>query len=294
MLQQLPEGVRLDKGLGGQDCLFIDTPLCQAQIYLLGACVTDFQPRGGEPVLWVSPKSAYQPGKAIRGGIPICWPWFGPKADDAKAPQHGFVRTRLFTLDKVTAGADGAVTAQLSFRPSDETRALWPHDFELIYTVTAGKTLHVELTTVNPGAQPLTINEALHTYLRVGEVEQAAVAGLSGTSYIDKVDGGKRKAEASHGVLLSGETDRVYLDTHGECVVTDPLLKRRLRIGKSGSACTVVWNPWADKVKGMGDMGEGAHKTMLCVESANAAEHAVTIPPGGRHTISTTLAVESL
>jgi D-hexose-6-phosphate mutarotase len=293
MTLRLPEGARLDKGQGGQDCLFIDTPLCTAHIYLLGANVTHFQPKGQDPVLWLSPKSLFQPGKAIRGGIPICWPWFGPKADDPKAPQHGFVRTRAWTLDEVTRNADGSITARLGIKSSDETRAAWPFDFECQYSVTAGKALRAELTTINTGSKAFHLEEALHTYLQVKDVTKASVTGLADLTYIDKVDGAKRKHEGTAPVVLSGETDRVYLKTHGTCVVEDPQMRRRIHVKKSGSACTVVWNPWAEKVKGMGDMGEGSFATMICVEAANSAEHGVEVEPGTRHTVQTILETQS-
>lgn len=253
-----------------------------AQVYLHGAHVTRFQPRGQQPVLWMSEQSLFAPGKPIRGGVPICWPWFGPHATDSSLPTHGFARSRLWTLDETAALHDGRTRVVLSLRSDEQTLKLWPHPFVLRYTVTVGATLELDLRVDNPGTVPFTCAEALHTYFTVGDVRQIRVAGLTGTTYVDKMRKGERFVEAGD-VTVTGETDRVYLGTTATCTVDDPLLTRRLVIAKDGSQATVVWNPWIAKAKAMPDFGDDEWPGMLCVETVNALDHALTIPAGGSH-----------
>lgn len=265
----------------------------EAQIHLLGAHVTRFQPRGGQPVLWMSGKSLFAPGKPIRGGVPICWPWFGPHPSDHSQPVHGFVRTRLWTLEETAALDDGRTRVVLTLRSDEETLKLWPHPFILRYCITIGTTLDLDLRIDNPGPAPFTCAEALHTYLTVGDVRQITISGLSGTTYVDKLRNAQRFTD--HGdVTITGETDRVYLDTTAACTVHDPLLARRLVIGKDGSQATVVWNPWIAKAKAMPDFGDDEWPGMVCIETVNALDHALTVPPGGSHRMTARIGAEPL
>lgn len=262
--------------------LTIRNAACSAEIHLQGAHVTRWQPHGRDEMLWLSERAVFAPGVSIRGGIPICWPWFGPHPTNPHAKAHGFARTRLWTLDHVSDNVD-QTHVRLSLRSDDATRALWPHDFELMLDVVCGATLDVSLTTRNVGAAPFTITEALHTYLAVGDVRQVAVDGLTGVRYADKV----RNCEAvQHEALLTfaSETDRVYA-TESECVIIDG--ERRVRISKRGSYSTVVWNPWVEKAARMPDFGDHEWPGMLCIEAANALDAAVTLAPGAAHTIGT-------
>lgn len=264
----------------------------QAQIYLHGAHVTHFQPHGGQPVLWMSGQSQFAPGRPIRGGVPICWPWFGPHPTDSTLPAHGFARTRLWTLEETAALNDGRTRVVLSLRSDAESMRLWPHDFVLRYIVTVGTTLDLDLRIDNPGMVPFTCAEALHTYLTVGDVRQVRIGGLAGTTYVDKVRKAERFVEAGD-ISITAETDRVYLATTTTCTVDDPLLGRRLVIAKDGSLATVVWNPWIAKAKAMPDFGDDEWPGMLCVETVNALDHALTIPGGGSHHLVARLAAEA-
>jgi glucose-6-phosphate 1-epimerase len=284
-------GVTVEPGQGGLTRVTVETAIAAGHVYLHGAHVTHYQPRGRGPVLFVSGKSHFAAGKAIRGGVPVIFPWFGAKADDPKAPQHGFVRNVPWKLRGITAGPDGAVAVTFAFGPSAETRKVWPHEFELLYAITFGAALEMSLQVRNAGTTPFRYEEALHTYLAVADVRKATIEGLGGREFIDKVDGFRRKTQPPGPFTLDGETDRVYLNTPDTVVVNDRNATepaggvRMLSVEKQGSASTIVWNPWIAKAKAMADFGDDEWPRMLCVETANAAENAVTLQPGKTHTM---------
>jgi glucose-6-phosphate 1-epimerase len=264
-----------------------------AQIYLHGAHVTRFTPRGAQPVLWMSAKSFFDPAKPIRGGVPICWPWFGPHPSDSTLPAHGFVRSRAWTLVETSALHDGRTRVVLGLTSDDSTLKLWPHAFALRFTITVGSTIDLDLRIDNPGAALFTCAEALHTYLTVGDARQISISGLSGTTYVDKLRQAQRFTDAGD-VTITAETDRVYLNTAATCTVRDPLLGRQLVIAKDGSQATVVWNPWIAKAKAMADFGDDEWPGMVCVETVNALDHTLTIPAGGSHHMVARIGTEPL
>lgn len=262
-----------------------------ATIALHGAHVTAFQPRDQGPVLWVSAKTAFRPGKAIRGGIPVCWPWFADHPTDPTKPAHGFVRTARWTVAGTAVVDDDATRIRLRLADDDATRALWPHRFELELAVTVGRSLDVALGIRNTGDAPFTSGGALHSYFAVADVTQVAIEGLDGRPYVDKVDRLARKVQRGP-VRIDGETDRIYLETTDACVIDDPGLRRRIAIHKAGSRSTVVWNPWRAKAASMTDFGDDEYPGMVCVETANASDDVVSVPAGGRHELRTTIRVE--
>lgn len=281
----IPDVVDIGVGKGGLTRLAITAPAADANVYLHGAHVTHFAPARGKPVLFLSDESHFAAGKAIRGGVPVIFPWFGPKAGDPAAPAHGVARTIEWELTGVRQAGNGDVSIVLELSASDATRALWPHDFHLRYTVVVGKSLCLTLEVQNTSAEPWTFEEALHTYLSVGDVRQVSIEGFAGRYYLDKVDGQKRKTQPPGPITIVGETDRVYLDTTETIAVTDPLFARTLRISKEGSASTVLWNPWVAKAKALSDFGDDEWPMMLCVETANAGENAMSLAPGASHTM---------
>lgn len=262
-----------------------------ASIALQGAHVMAFQPRDQRPVLWVSARSAFRPGKTIRGGIPVCWPWFADHPTDPAKPAHGFVRAAAWSVVE-TAPADEDAT-RIRFRIADDpaTFALWPHRFELELAVTVGAVLEVALTIRNAGDVAFTSAGALHSYFSVGDVAQVAIHGLDGGRYVDKVDRQARKVQRG-AVRIDAETDRVYLDTTAECVIEDPGRRRRIHVAKEGSRSTVVWNPWIAKAASMADFGDDEYTGMVCVETANALDDVVSVPAAGRHVLRATVRVE--
>ena len=281
-------GVTFEPGQGGLPRVSVSTPAAEAHVYLHGAHVTHYQPRGRRPVLFMSGSSHFAAGKAIRGGVPVIFPWFGGYAKDPKAPAHGFARTQAWGVrDVKRRDGDGAVTVSLALGPTPASRALWPHEFEAIFDVTVGPALEMALNVRNTGSTAFTFEEALHTYLAIDDVRKATVEGLAGREYIDKVDGAKRKKQPAGAMRIEGETDRVYLNTPDTVTVTEGSSGagggRKLSVSKQNSAATVVWNPWIAKAAAMADFGDEEWPGMICVETANVAEHAVTLAPGQSH-----------
>jgi glucose-6-phosphate 1-epimerase len=288
----IPGVVKFQPGNGGLTRIVITSPAADAEIYLHGAHVTHFQPNGHDPVLFMSSKSLFSPDKPIRGGVPIIFPWFGPKADDSSAPAHGFARTLEWDVREVKQ-ANGAVVIALGLTPSDATRRWLSNDFELIYTVSVGVELELSLEVRNRSSEPLAFEEALHTYFNIGDIHQVGVTGLSGRVYIDKPAGMQRKTQAGT-IRFEEETDRVYLDTTETVTASDPAMKRRIVISKEGSGATVVWNPWIAKAKAMADFGDDEWPRMLCIETANAADNAISLPAGQSHIMQANISVEKM
>jgi glucose-6-phosphate 1-epimerase len=280
---KLPDTVRIEAGRGGLRRVAINTPLAQAEIYLHGAHVTRFQPHGQKPMLFMSGKSWFEPGKPIRGGVPICFPWFGPRQDGRQGPAHGFARLVEWELTGAETASDGAVEIGFRFVSNAATREHWDGDFEMNYRVRVGAALGLELLVRNTSSQPIRIEEALHTYLAVSDVRQVSIEGLAGTTYSDRVGTPHTATEGTAPIRITAETDRVYMDTRSTCVVHDPGWLRRLVVEKTGSETSVVWNPWIAKAKAMPDFGDDEWPAMLCIETCNVRGHAVAIAPGQSH-----------
>jgi D-hexose-6-phosphate mutarotase len=288
----IPGVVKIEPGAGGLTRVAITGADTEAEVYLQGAHVTRCCPRGGRDVLFTSAKSLFQPGKAIRGGVPLIFPWFGAKAGDAAAPMHGFARATEWSMTSATQAHDGSVSVVLELAASDATRKAWPHEFALRYTVKVGPTLDLTLEVTNKSAAAFTFEEALHTYLTIGDVRQAKIDGLAGRDFLDKTDGLRRKTQPSGPFSLDAETDRVYLNSPDTVTVTDAQLGRRLIVAKEGSKTTVLWNPWIAKAKAMADFGDEEWPGMVCVETANAAENAVTLDVGKTHKMLASIAMK--
>lgn len=284
----IADQLKFTEGPGGLVFAEIDNDLGHARVCLQGAHVTTFRPRDqAEPVVWLSERARFAPGKSIRGGAPVCWPWFGPHATEKDFPGHGFARTVMWQVIASTAPDDGETQLTLMLMPNEQTRAQWPHATRLELAISVGRSLRLALTTTNLDTEPVTITEALHTYFHIGDIGEIRVTGLEDTVYVDKVAGSTRHTQAGP-VTFSGEVDRVYVDTEATCEIVDPRLGRRIVVAKSGSRSTVVWTPWAEKAEKMGDFGADGWRRMVCVESANALENAVTIPAGDSHCLSVT------
>jgi glucose-6-phosphate 1-epimerase len=286
---EIPGILRFEPGEGGLTRIAITTPTAEAHVYLHGAHVTHFRPQGHEPLLFMSRQSHFAHDKPIRGGIPIIFPWFGPRAADPSAPAHGFARTLPWEVREVKQAGD-AVTVTLVLRPSDVTRRWLALDFELLYTVTIGANLRLSLEVQNRSSSTLTFEEAFHTYFAVGDVRHVVIEGLSGRTYIDKTAAMQRMTQSGP-VRIERETDRVYLNTPDTVTATDPTLGRRIMVATQGSATTVIWNPWIDKAKAMADFGDDEWPRMLCIETANVADNAVNLAAGRSHTMSAVISV---
>src|SRR5579864_2990825 len=209
----IPNALRFEGAPGGLVRAVISTPAAEAEVYLQGAHVTHWTPRGQRPVLFVSPKSLFQPGKAIRGGVPIIFPWFGPRGDGKSGPAHGFARTMEWAIEGTQLHSDGRVEITLALAPNDATRGFGYAAFSLRFRVTVGSKLAMELETRNDATEPLVYEEALHTYFAIADIHQASVSGLEGTTYIDKTDRFKRKTLGNEPIRIAKEIDQVHLST---------------------------------------------------------------------------------
>lgn len=271
--------------------LDVATRLAEAQVYLQGAHVTRFQPRGQRPVLFMSERSAFMPGHPIRGGVPICFPWFGARSDGGAGPAHGFARISDWQLAESRVADDGTAYLTFLLAAGDATRALWKADAEVRYDVQIGSELRLALSVSNYATEPLCLEEALHTYLAVSDVRQVSIEGLAGARYQDRLVPDHTFTQGAEPVTIRAETDRIYAPTRAACIVHDPGWGRRLVVEKSGSESTVVWNPWITKARAMPDFGDDEWPSMLCIETCNVREQAVTIPPGQSHTLAAVIRI---
>jgi glucose-6-phosphate 1-epimerase len=289
---EIPRVAEIAEGNGGLAKVRVSSATAAGEIYLLGAQVTSWKPAGRQEMFFVSSQSRWEEGHAIRGGVPICFPWFGAKVDDPRAPAHGFVRTKAWQLESIARARD-AVTVAMFTESGEDTRKWWPAKFRVIYRVTFDSELSIELEVINTGESSLRFEEALHAYHRVGDVERVRVRGLDGVCYFDKTDSNRKKTQQGEIAVVS-ETDRVYLNTGGAVELDDPLFKRRTRITKGNSRTTVVWNPWAEKAHSLPDFADDEGKQMICIESGNVSENAVALEPGQRHAMKAVITVEDL
>ena len=288
----IPGAAQITAGNNGLLRVGITTPASTGEIYLHGAHLTSWRPAGGEEVIFLSQRSQFEPGKAIRGGIPVCFPWFRNKVDDPKAPSHGFVRTKDWKLDEIEMRGDG-VMVSLSTSSDEGTKAWWPHDFHLLHRLTLGTALTQELVVSNTGATPLRFEEALHTYYRVGGAEAIRISGLDGVAYLDNTDANREKRQVGD-IVFTAQTDSAYMDTTHAVEIADPILRRRLRLTKQNSRTTVVWNPWSTGAQSLADLGDDEWRAMACLEASNMRAYGVDLAPGQQHTMKTVIQVEAV
>jgi glucose-6-phosphate 1-epimerase len=288
----LKDAVRFDEGPAGLTRATIATNAATAEIYLQGAHVAQWQPATAEhPVIFLSAQSHFAAGKAIRGGVPLVFPWFAERKGGLPGGMHGFARTLPWEVAATELRPEGVA---LSFKllPNQTTRDVGFDHFVLVYEVVVGETLSLALEVENLGDSPLSFEEALHAYYSVSDVRQIDVSGLGDTDYLDRADNAKPKHQASGAIRFMGETDQLHLNTHATVTISDPEWRRRIVIEKHGSESTVVWNPWQAKASALADLGAEAWPHFVCVEPANAAENAVTLAPGAVHAMGITVRVE--
>lgn len=266
----------------GHIVLAIRTTVASAEIALQGAQVLSWSPNGNNDVLWCAPLPPAHSGKAIRGGIPICWPWFGPHATDPSQPQHGMVRTANWTLAATHATANGA-------------QIVFTHDAfgcALRVELKIGRQLTLSLSATNQSVAPVTITEALHTYFSVSDARTIKVYGLDGLTYRDNADGAREKQHLGE-ITPSQETIAVFPNTPDVVELRDQGFHRGIRITRGGGRSTIVWHPGAS-VSTFKDIQPTEATRFICVESGNVMPHAVTIAPGGTHRLAVTYDVTTL
>jgi len=288
----IPGQLEFIAGTGGLIQARITNDFAESLVSTYAGQVLSFKPAGEDSdLLFVSAAAYFQEGAATKGGVPVCWPWFGPDPEGKGRGTHGFVRNRQWQVVGTVALADGRTGITLGLDSSDETLGLWPYAFELRIDITVGQDLVIDLRTLNKNLEPLAITQGLHTYLRVGDVTRAQVVGLEGKTYSDMVADGAEKTQEGP-IRIAGEVNRIYTGVDGDLVVEDPALGRRIRIAAQGSRSAVVWNPWIDTAKAMADLMDDDYSIMLCVETTNAGPDQVTIPPGEAYCLGARYRIE--
>ncbi|ELH4833610.1 D-hexose-6-phosphate mutarotase [Vibrio harveyi] len=256
-----------------------------AGIALHGGHVVSFTPAGKEDLIWMSEKAIFDGKAALRGGIPVCWPWFGRIA----APAHGFARTAEWELVEHREN-DNGVIVELALFSTEETHDIWPHMFDARLMVEISEQLKVTLKVTNIDDAEWTFSGALHTYLNVGDIKQAQTTGM-GPEYIDSLKEGEI-CQGGDVLQLTDTIDRVYTQPEAQILVKDAVLNRTLSVENQGHNSAVLWNPWATGAQGMGDMADNGYETMLCVEStvhAPSIKQGKTLQPGETHELITVI-----
>ncbi|KAB0547061.1 D-hexose-6-phosphate mutarotase [Pseudomonas argentinensis] len=289
--------------LGDLTCWRIQHAGAELLVSEQGAQILRYQPATGKPLIWLSDEAAYQTGKSVRGGVPVCWPWFGDlqRNPDAirsaytrpeQAPAHGLVRDRDWQLIGLNTEEDG-VTLSLAFDTAAQPIAEWPHAAELQLDIHLGERLKLSLTTRNLGDGELPISQALHTYFAVSDIHKVQIDGLDACRYVDTLHDWN-KVRQKGPVTFSGETDRIYLDTPQQLNIVDPVWKRRIVMRSEGSASAVVWNPWIDKARRLSQFADDAWQGMLCIEHANVLDDSLILAPGAEYRLDVTLWSQAL
>lgn len=270
-------------GPGGLTTLEVATPLCRARLTLLGAHLMSWAPHGAAEVLWMSGKSNFEVGKPLRGGVPVCFPWFGALAD-ASQPTHGFVRHTLFDLVSADLAEGGVMTLALETHERKASHPSWAHPYKLRIEFCFGKTLEIRRTVTNTGKAPFTFTGAFHTYFSIGNIREVRLNGFDGTPFVDRLT--EQHSVQKGPITFSSETDRIHLPHSGNAEIEDPVMKRRIRLSSKGSASTVVWNPWVAKAARLADFGDDEWPGVVCVETANALSDGPLVAPGARHELA--------
>jgi glucose-6-phosphate 1-epimerase len=288
---RIPGVIEFSSGQGAFPVAVITGPSASAVVSTYGAHILSHKPNGQSDVLWLSDRSAFEEGKPIRGGIPVCFPWFGPHPSDPQKPLHGFARLLFWEVAGTGILPNGEPQLRLRLRDSAATLALWPHAFHAELIVTVGSTLKATLRCTNTDSGPLTYSDALHSYLAVKDISGVSINGLGGRKYLEGPSMTVPVLQQENALEIRSETNRRYLDSTDKCEINDPLAPRTIHVDKSGSRVTVVWNPWAEVSAKLPDMPDDGYKTMLCVESVNAYDDVVTLAPGESHDLSAVISV---
>ena len=289
MHHELPAGIVQMQDPGGRPAFRLDADDNSVLISNVGAQVLSWHHRGRD-VLWSASQAEYLPRKAVRGGVPIVFPWFGDHPTQPKFPAHGFARTLDWQLAEANAGPS------ITFVCSDDatTRALWPFAFRLRFAVTLGTTLQMALTIENPGHETFSCEEALHTYFATGNIHTTSVHGLE--NVVCKEHAAAPEGAWDHGapIHFRAETDRVFQGVPDRIELHAPALSRRVTLVTEAVRSAIVWNPWPAKTARLAQMAADDWERFVCIESANVKENPLRIAPGQSHTMKLTLAVDDL
>ncbi len=255
-------------------------------ISLYGGHVISFVPKNQKDLLWMSDNSFYELGKPMRGGIPVCFPWFGPHPTDATLPLHGFLRLNEWTVEAAQQLPSGDTKIILCFKSTDETLKIWKHHFIAKLIVIVGATLDVTLKIENTGNEPFSYTDALHTYFNLSDITKVSIHGLEGVNYIDKLNKDSDCKQEESSLVISKEENRIYYNTSSDCVIKDSLRNRQIRVSKRGSKITLVWNPWMETAKKMPDFVDNAYNNMVCIEAVNTYNDLICLNPNEQFSLS--------
>ena len=295
-IEQSHTQLRIENDIGEFPIIHLRNAHAEARISLYGAQILHYKPHdAAHDVLFLSDKAIYQSGKAIRGGAPLCWPWFGADPENQGRPAHGFARNRLWQLSTTESLNDGATRVVLRLNDSPDTLALWPYHFQLELEILVGKTLKLSLSTHNLSDQPMTISQAIHTYFTVADIAQTEVYGLEQLHYMDKSKAGQNALRTQDGsIKVKQEVDRIYLNSPSKIQIHDQAWQRCIRVHSSGSQSTVVWNPWIEITANMIDLNNDDYQRFICVETTNVADDTAIIAPNASHRLTAEYTIEPL
>ena len=282
----IAEQLKFIEGDGGMPLILISNQSASAVISLHGGQILSYKPcKEAEDLLFLSSKSLYADGKAIRGGIPVCWPWFGPDPKGLQRPNHGFVRSHCWTVQTIEA-SDEQTKVSLQFLESYKKEKTWRQPFSLTLVITIGKILSLQLITRNTGDKAFSITQAFHSYFRVGDIDRVQVLGLDGCEYFDKLDQGTQKTQIG-AVVVKEEVDRIYTEVKNKLIIDDSAFNRRIEISSPGNETVVVWNPWIKSSKKIADLKAQAYKHFICVETGNIAFDLIQVAPAEEYSLVT-------
>jgi glucose-6-phosphate 1-epimerase len=269
----------------------VSNKYADADICLYGAHITSFRPRNSMDLLWMSPDSFFEVGKPIRGGIPVCFPWFGPHKTDASKPQHGFARLMYWDVLETATKPSGETFIRLQLCSSDETKAYWPYDFCAEMSITVGLSMTVTLKVTNTSDEAFSYTCALHTYYGLSALENLKIEGLQGITYYNQLTG-ENGVQEEEILQIQEPLTRHYLDTETPSVIVDPVFRRRIKASKKGSKVTTVWNPGAETCASIADLPDDGFETFVCVEATNAFDFPIQLASGESFETSAIIGLE--
>jgi len=285
----IPGQLEFVTGKDGFTVALITSHYSKAEVSLYGAHVLSFIPEGQKDILWMSPQSMFEQGKPIRGGIPVCFPWFGPHATDSQKPMHGFARLNTWNLIESSALENGNIRLILGLSSNVETMALWPFAFLSKVIIEVGKELDITICCTNTGTEDFIVGGALHSYFSVSNIANINISGLKDHLYYAGFAKEAHTIQTDETLRILNEENRRYINHTDDCVITDEKWNRSIRVAKRGSKVTVVWNPYSEVVKTMADIPDSGYNDFICVEAVNAYSDVHNLKPGENHCLSTVI-----
>jgi len=279
--------IKFTEGNGGLHIAEITNKFATAKVSLYGAQVLNYQPHGQPDLLWTSPKSEFAVGKAIRGGIPLCFPWFGPHETDKTKPQHGFGRLCVWEVIGTKVFENDDVILCLKLSNNEFTNSMWQYAFEAIVTIIVGKSLDLTLTCINTGTETFTYTDALHSYFNIFDCSNVNIIGFESLSYLDTLENNAIIVQNTKELKIDKELNRRYLNHADNCIINDAGFNRKINVAKRGSSITVVWNPFVETTKKIADVPDDGYKTFVCIEAANTLSDVITLKPNEKFSLST-------